>query len=60
MYPESGTSISFHGGAQHAEDPGCIAQHAEFNRYHVQTLAYFVDKLGSIPDRDGTGRIESL
>ncbi len=54
VYPESGTSISFHGGSHHAEDPGRIAQYAKLNRYHVQTLAYFIDKLRSIPDGDGT------
>jgi hypothetical protein len=54
VYPESGTNISFHGGSHHAEDPGRIAQYARLNRYHVQTLAHFVDKLASIPEGDGT------
>lgn len=54
VYPESGTDISFHGGSHHAEDPGRIAQYARLNRYHVQTLAYFIDKLRSIPEGDGT------
>ncbi len=54
VYPESGTDISFHGGSHHAEDPGRIAQYARLNQYHVKTLAYFVDKLASIPEGDGT------
>ena len=54
VYPESGTNISFHGGSHHAEDPGRVAQYARLNRYHVQTLAYFAEKLKSIPDGDGT------
>ena len=54
VYPESGTDISFHGGSHHAEDPGRIAQFARLNQYHVQTLAYFIEKLKSIPDGDGT------
>lgn len=54
VYPESGTNISFHGGSHHAEDPGRIAQFAMLNRYHVKTLAYFVEKLRSIPEGDGT------
>lgn len=54
VYPESGTDISFHGGSHHAEDPGRVAQYARLNRYHVETLAYFVDKLRSIPEGDGT------
>ena len=54
VYPESGTDISFHGGSHHAEDPGRIAQYARLNQYHVQTLAYFIEKLQSIPEGDGT------
>jgi Protein of unknown function (DUF1552) len=54
VYPESGTDISFHGGSHHAEDPGRIAQYARLNRYHVATLAYFIEKLKGIPDGDGT------
>jgi hypothetical protein len=54
VYPESGTNISFHGGSHHAEDPKRIAEYAKLNRYHVAMLAYFVDKLRSTPDGDGT------
>jgi hypothetical protein len=54
VYPESGTDISFHGGSHHAENPGRVAQYARLNQYHVKTLAYFVEKLKSIPEGDGT------
>ncbi|HZF27831.1 MAG TPA: DUF1552 domain-containing protein [Gammaproteobacteria bacterium] len=54
VYPDSGTDISFHGGSHHAEDPGRIAQYAQLNQYHVKTLAYFIEKLKSIPEGDGT------
>jgi Protein of unknown function (DUF1552) len=54
VYPKSGTDISFHGGSHHAEDPGRIRVYAQLNQYHVKTLAYFVNKLKSIPDGDGT------
>jgi hypothetical protein len=54
VYPESGTNISFHGGSHHAEDPGRVAQYARLNRYHVETLAYFIDKLRKTRDGDGT------
>jgi hypothetical protein len=53
-YPASGTNMSFHGGSHHAEDPKRIADYAKLNRYHVQMLAYFAQKLQSIPDGDGT------
>jgi hypothetical protein len=54
VYPASGTDISFHGGSHHAEDPGRVAQYAKLNQYHVKTIAYFAEKLRSIPDGDGT------
>jgi len=53
-YPESGTDISFHGGSHHAEDPKRIEEYATLNRYHVQKLAYFLDKLRNTQDGDGT------
>ena len=53
-YPESGTTISFHGGSHHAEDPKKIEEYAVLNRYHVRMLAYFLDKLRNTPDGDGT------
>jgi hypothetical protein len=54
VYPESGTNSSFHGISHHAEDPGQIALLAKINRYHVQMLAYLVQKLDSIKEGDGT------
>ena len=54
VYPESGTTISFHGGSHHAEDPKRIAEYAKLNRYHVAMLAYFIDKQRSTADGDGT------
>ena len=54
VYPESGMRGSFHGASHHAEDPKKIADYAKLNRYHVDCLAYYVKKLQSIPDGDGT------
>jgi hypothetical protein len=54
VYPESGTDISFHGGSHHAEDPGRVAQFARLNRYHVQMLAYLVQKLAQVREADGS------
>ncbi len=55
VYPESGTTTSFHGASHHAEEPARIADYAKMNRYHVATLvAYLANKLQSIPDGDGT------
>ena len=54
VYPESGTNASFHGASHHAGEAGRIAEFARINRYHVQTLAHFVDKLHAVPEGDGT------
>ena len=54
VYPESGTTISFHGGSHHAEDPGQIKRFAQLNRYHVQMLAYLIKKLAETKEGDGT------
>jgi hypothetical protein len=53
-YPASGTNTGFHAGSHHAENPQRMADYAKINRYHVQMLAYFLDKLKSTPDGDGT------
>jgi Protein of unknown function (DUF1552) len=54
VYPKSGTTISFHLGSHHGEDPGQIAVYAKLNRYHVQMFGYLVQKLASTPEGDGT------
>jgi hypothetical protein len=53
-YPASGTNTGFHAGSHHAENGPKLADYAKINRYHVQMLAYFLDKLKSTPDGDGT------
>jgi len=53
VYPESGTTISFHLGSHHGEDPGQIAVYAKLNRYHVQMFGYLVKKLEGIKEGDG-------
>ena len=52
-FPASGTTTSFHGGSHHAENPDRIKDYSLINKYHVACLAYFAEKLKSIPDGDG-------
>jgi len=54
LFPNGGVTTSFHGGSHHQEDPVQIRKYADINRYHVSTMAYFAEKLKSIPDGDGT------
>jgi hypothetical protein len=54
LFPDGGTSVSFHSGSHHQDDPVQIKRYSLINRYHVSTLAYFAQKLRSIPEGDGT------
>ena len=54
LFPEGGTSVSFHGGSHHQDDPAQIKRYAQLNRYHVSTLAYMAEKLKGMPDGDGS------
>jgi hypothetical protein len=53
-FPESGFTGGWHGTSHHGDKPENIANYAKVNRYHVQNLAYFCDKLSKIKDGDGT------
>ena len=53
-FPESGFNGGWHGSSHHGDKPENVANYAKINRYHVQNLAYFCDKLRNIPDGDGT------
>ncbi len=53
-FPESGFNGGWHGSSHHGDIPDHIANYAKMNRYHVQNLAYFCEKLKNIPDGDGS------
>jgi hypothetical protein len=53
-FPDGTTSVSFHGGSHHAENADRIREYSKLNQYHILCLAYFAEKLKSIPDGDGT------
>jgi hypothetical protein len=53
-YPESGVNVPFHSASHHASKPEAIQTFATINHYHVGLLAYFLEKLRSTPDGDGT------
>jgi hypothetical protein len=54
LFPDGGTSASYHGASHHQDVPANIANYAKIGRYHVSKMAYFAKKLQSIPDGDGT------
>lgn len=53
-FPESGFNGGWHGTSHHGDKPENIANYAKVNRYHVQNLADFCEKLSKIPDGDGS------
>jgi len=53
-FPASGFDGPWHGTSHHDDNPTNKANYAKINRYHVQNLAYFVEKLRNTPDGDGT------
>ena len=53
-FPESGFNGGWHGSSHHGDKPENVANYAKINRYHVQNLAYFCEKLKNTPDGDGT------
>jgi hypothetical protein len=54
LFPEGGTSVSFHGGSHHQDDPAQIKNYSKLNRYHLSTTAYLANRLKATPDGDGT------
>ena len=54
VYPKSGIRDAFHTLSHHSNVPDNINRFAVLNTYHVALFAYFLDKLRSTPDGDGT------
>jgi len=52
-YPPSGVRDGFHGASHHSNVRANMDRFALINRYHVQTLGYFLEKLKATPDGEG-------
>jgi hypothetical protein len=53
IFPESGVRTPFHTLSHHSERPELIADFAKINRYHVDQVRYFLQRLRDTPDGDG-------
>jgi hypothetical protein len=53
-YTELGVSEPHHPLSHHGDDPAKLAQIAKIGTYHMQQFAYFLERLRSIPDGDGS------
>jgi Protein of unknown function (DUF1552) len=52
-YPGSGVRDGFHTASHHSNVRANMDRFALINKYHVQMLGYFLDKLQKTPDGDG-------
>ncbi len=53
VYPNSTVRDGFHVASHHSNGRANMDKFALINRYHVQMLAYFLEKLKATPDGDG-------
>ena len=53
-YPEIGVPDPHHPISHHGNDPEKLAMLAKINQYHVSLFAYFLDRLASVPDGEGS------
>ena len=53
-YPEIGVADPHHPLTHHGNDPEKIAKMAKINAFHVSLFAYFLEKLKSTPEGDGS------
>ena len=54
VYPQSGVREGFHVASHHSNSRANMDRFAIINLYHTSLLAYFIEKLHSTPDGDGT------
>ena len=54
VYQGSGVREGFHNASHHSNERANMDQFAVINRYHIDTLTYFLDRLRATPDGDGT------
>ena len=53
-YPEIGVPDPHHGVSHHQDDPEKLAKLTRINTYHTGLFAYYLEKLSSTPDGDGS------
>ena len=53
-YPEIGVPDPHHPISHHGNDPEKLAMLAKINQYHVSLFGYFLERLASVPDGEGS------
>jgi hypothetical protein len=53
-YPNLGVADGHHSISHHTNDPEKLAKYGKICQYHMELFAYFLEKMQSTPDGDGT------
>jgi hypothetical protein len=53
-YPEIGINEGHHGLSHHQDNPTQLAKYARLNTYQTELMAWFLEKLRTTPDGDGS------
>ena len=59
VYPDSGVKTAFHSASHHQEKDDRILDFAKINKYHMTMLPYFLNKLKSTKDADGSSVLDN-
>jgi uncharacterized protein DUF1552 len=54
VFKDAGVTTGFHIASHHNDRDDRILEFAKINKYHISLLPYFIDKLASIPDGEGS------
>ncbi len=54
VYPESGSDTPFHAASHHGGREERVRDFAKINEYHVSMIPYFLERLQSVTEGDGT------
>jgi hypothetical protein len=54
IYPEIGITEGHHGLSHHQDNPNQLAKYAKLNTYQTELFSWFLEKLKSTPEGDGT------
>ncbi len=54
VYPASGVDAAFHPASHHGGREDRVTDFAKINRYHIEMVPYFLERLASIEEGDGS------
>ena len=54
QYPEIGAPDAHHPTSHHTNDPAKIANYIKINSFHTRLFAYYLERLATTPDGEGT------